>query len=93
MIHDCPTDVAIMGGGSSKDQAATTGDKATDDKATGDTANGTASTDRSPHTTRSQLMLLSRAVNNYAIAQYQVFSLKSDPEKGLYHIVCVPATA
>ena len=60
-----------MGGGSSKDQAAA----ASGGKATGDTANGKATGDRSPHTTRSQLMQLSRAVNNYAIAQYQVAPL------------------
>ena len=73
MIHARPTDVATMGGGSSKDQpTASAAAAATSDKATGETANGTASTDRSPHTTRSHLLRLSRAVNQYAMSQYQV---------------------
>ncbi|KAK2166067.1 hypothetical protein NP493_1341g00000 [Ridgeia piscesae] len=64
-----------MGGGSSKDQATASAAAAaaTGDKATGEAANGSASTDRSPHTTRSHLLRLSRAVNQYAMAQYQEF--------------------
>ena len=74
MIPAHLTDVATMGGGSSKDQATASAAAAaaTGDKATGEAANGSASTDRSPHTTRAHLLRLSRAVNQYAMAQYQV---------------------
>ena len=66
MIHAHPTDVATMGGGSSKDQV--TFSAATGDKATGETTNGTVSTDM----TRSHLLRLSQAINHYAMSQYQV---------------------
>ena len=62
-MHAHPTDVATMGGGSSKDQV--TISAATGDKATGETTNGTVSTDRSSYMTHSHLLRLSRAINHY----------------------------